>query len=954
MLSCVQPGDRVVTIDGTPTAGVTLNEVRGLFADAETLEFERTVERKGEEMPKPGVEEPPVQCALPGDDRVAAAIGAGERDVTIVRRFTSDTLGLVVSGDNKATVSKVVPASVADVAGILEQDRILRIDGATVGSTREVTETLRMAGTTVVISVIQQSLLQAPPRSPPPRHAGDAGEMEFDGDSIRFTPMSPEKKVVRRGSQSGHSDSDSDNEGESDSRNILGGKSGLKLLAQKLSDAGAYTADDQARVLLRAGRLETGVTGPPKLDVSITKTLSQTSGSLMSRMRNNPRGIHPRHAAVGRLRPRVSATPPKDASPLVERATEIFSSTSSFRRALFQLDKLETSETPMLSTPLDLFKPTKQISWTELLGDEPPPDVRAAGYPARQYHQASRGGPPTFDFDFSVPAPPRPGSKKDRTYRCMIERDDGSFGVSLVSSKLFPYPRVITLADRYKVTKSGLREGDRVLEVNGQSVFGKPTLATELLKACDSATLLLERDSTPIKGQEGAVSYRVKAATSDLRGKSKIPVLTPDLGTLFAQTNHAQRVLMLRGGRDRLGEQLQLEYANLKKHIAQANWYYNRLADDMTRLEDAESMLEERERQLDAREAEIEKFVSGCNDLVLEKETELETKRASFERELQYRTLELDRKRKEHEAALEQRAEELRAALEGKLRVLETVMPPRRHTDGGAAMAAAARARAMTAAAGPDSTDVEAGDRVRVEGFGNGTVKYVGVIEGRTRVGVELDFKKGFNDGAAKGTRYFWCAPGYGVFVVPAHIRSLGTKEDPTGRGWSVSPDEMRRRSSQDSSSSRQDSSSSRRKRRSTARAQTTKLPTPKRPNGFDDLVLQASAAAAAITAAKSQRQGQSSHKAAAGPRRSRDSEIGHERYEREESATPMEDPDMYDSEESVFDEDEDDDSDGTNFDGEWTDGEFGSFSATRVITSSDDLPSSTRSPRRNSEITEL
>ena len=65
------------------------------------------------------------------------------------------------------------------------------------------------------------------------------------------------------------------------------------------------------------------------------------------------------------------------------------------------------------------------------------------------------------------------------------------------------------------------------------------------------------------------------------------------------------------------------------------------------------------------------------------------------------------------------------------------------------------------------------GDRVHTGKNGQGTVRYLGIIEGTSGAwaGVELDSPNGKNDGTAKGRRYFQCRQKYGTFVRPQTLR---------------------------------------------------------------------------------------------------------------------------------------------------------------------------------------
>jgi len=444
-----------------------------------------------------------------------------------------------------------------------------------------------------------------------------------------------------------------------------------------------------------------------------------------------------------------------------------------------------------MQSALDLFKPKVELTasslWNDLVRDKSADQRSSRGMPCqreRMKPKQMRLGEVSALPDVDSPCL-SDTSAPTRTYRCLLEKVEGTFGVTLVSSRLFPYPRVLTLHERYKSTRSGLREGDRVLAVNGESVFGRPARATEILSSANAVQFLCERDDSPIQTALRKVSYRVKA-TSERGTTSKIPIRVGDLETLIAEANNRLHN-STRFGRhdDYLLEQIQVEYATLKNHIAEANRHYRRLAEDMSRIEEARAQMSIRAQQLDAREREIEKFVAAANELVIDGEAELDSKRRAYERELQYRQNELERKRRGHEAALYKRAKYLQAALSGKLQGLQKFLPR------------APQQRATSCPAATLECGLAPGDRVNVQDFCNGTVKFVGEISGRIRVGVDLDYKKGFNDGVAKGHRYFWCAPGYGVFVVPEHVRSLGTREgdnEPStprrvgGRGRSRTP----------------------------------------------------------------------------------------------------------------------------------------------------------------------
>eukprot|EP00038_Savillea_parva_P006105 m.161684 g.161684 ORF g.161684 m.161684 type:complete len:1227 (-) comp12106_c0_seq1:132-3812(-) len=75
------------------------------------------------------------------------------------------------------------------------------------------------------------------------------------------------------------------------------------------------------------------------------------------------------------------------------------------------------------------------------------------------------------------------------------------------------------------------------------------------------------------------------------------------------------------------------------------------------------------------------------------------------------------------------------------------------------------------------------GSRVVVQERGVGTVRFLGLVRGMARVGVELDHELGLNDGTAFGHHYFDCKPNHGVFTKPDHVILLsedGAEGGPT------------------------------------------------------------------------------------------------------------------------------------------------------------------------------
>lgn len=52
---------------------------------------------------------------------------------------------------------------------------------------------------------------------------------------------------------------------------------------------------------------------------------------------------------------------------------------------------------------------------------------------------------------------------------------------------------------------------------------------------------------------------------------------------------------------------------------------------------------------------------------------------------------------------------------------------------------------------------------------GRGTIRYIGNHKDKKqpRIGIEMDYPVGTNNGTVGGKKYFSCAPNYGILVVP-------------------------------------------------------------------------------------------------------------------------------------------------------------------------------------------
>ena len=67
-------------------------------------------------------------------------------------------------------------------------------------------------------------------------------------------------------------------------------------------------------------------------------------------------------------------------------------------------------------------------------------------------------------------------------------------------------------------------------------------------------------------------------------------------------------------------------------------------------------------------------------------------------------------------------------------------------------------------------------DRVTVEGYaGPGTVRFIGAnkVNGKPRLGIELDAPNGKGEGTFGGITYFKCPPFHGLLVHPCKVVSL-------------------------------------------------------------------------------------------------------------------------------------------------------------------------------------
>lgn len=174
--SGVHIGDSVVSIDSISLAGCRFEEVRELFYSGKTIVVERPLAEFfdfnssiGHDRSTASThasnaslrEQNVTGCDLTATFGAAEtqkredAIARGEREVVIVRRFTSVQLGMVVgsSGDH-AIVTRVKPDGPADLAGVVAGDRILRIDGMPMNSAAAATDSLRLAGTVPSTSLI--------------------------------------------------------------------------------------------------------------------------------------------------------------------------------------------------------------------------------------------------------------------------------------------------------------------------------------------------------------------------------------------------------------------------------------------------------------------------------------------------------------------------------------------------------------------------------------------------------------------------------------------------------------------------------------------------------------------------------------------------------------------------------------------------------------------------------
>ena len=75
-------------------------------------------------------------------------------------------------------------------------------------------------------------------------------------------------------------------------------------------------------------------------------------------------------------------------------------------------------------------------------------------------------------------------------------------------------------------------------------------------------------------------------------------------------------------------------------------------------------------------------------------------------------------------------------------------------------------------------TEEDVGRRCTVKGQTcRGTIRFYGQVDGKVKVGVELDYPTGNHRGTVKGHEYFTCAKKHGIIVLQSKVRVVGEKD---------------------------------------------------------------------------------------------------------------------------------------------------------------------------------
>eukprot|EP00041_Stephanoeca_diplocostata_P026057 m.694614 g.694614 ORF g.694614 m.694614 type:complete len:1166 (-) comp22883_c1_seq1:215-3712(-) len=703
--SGVHIGDSVVSIDSISLAGCRFEEVRELFYSGKTIVVERPlaeVDSHGDQISDTSSSEQNVTgCDLTATfgaaetQKRADAIARGEREVVIVRRFTSVQLGMVVgSSGNHAVVTRVKPDGPADLAGVVAGDRILRIDGMPMKSAAAATDTLRLAGTTVVLS-----LLQLPEDT---QHQGHESSLRQTTEAIPDTKVQTVLSKLNDPialSVTATTDADSGDEETNE----------LAAMYQRMLAASEHQrhADEDTLqgVAVEDGALHT--TRKPH-DAKSTVVSSRNpptspiSGSMyphndetpLSDGRDKERPDGPDHAdAVGGSNAKHNTT--------LKR----------IGRSLFQLDKLDSTrdkswkkflgmkdlhrllpqklsqrqrqhdgQSPRHSTlprpsqkkPSSEFSATTTRKGQDVNGGHSDPSEAREDDGNVENDSAELGNsltPDLSDIDDAFALEGETGDDLLNTLRVVqnmktaadneatedCSRDgyvetvelvknstDSGFGLGIRANPWHPYARVSSIIAGGVAENSGgkVRLGDRVLAVDGVDGFGNAdSVPLALRNAGTTVCITVERDSSPLFDAVNTRMCRriLRDDQSTTAHPTQIPGPAPDIFRLvrdLRRTLHVDGSEKDFGGGQHFNASVQIEYATMRRAAAQMVRIQRQQVQRAEELLYMERTLTEQKRVLDAREVELHAQQDIVDDALRNGWDELKLQRLAYHRQL--------------------------------------------------------------------------------------------------------------------------------------------------------------------------------------------------------------------------------------------------------------------------------------------------------------------------------